>query len=108
MCRFPERRKPPRPFLGNIGTMPSRDIPDSHNCADFGQYLINAPHRFGMTRAAKVTGLPYDEVLNRATITGSIDISRLPGTVRVTFLCPMDMLDRIGIGHLVREKYDLA
>ena len=232
-----------RPFLGNIGTTPSRDLPDSHNCADFGQYLIGAPHRFGMTReelhaaktdghmdtnsicegcvlicpvkvpgagvymgdmhaqqgngeiaghatdcsgetevvvevikhltlegpillqnlddlppmarpmnaeqrqkvrelgerwgqteieqsgpitfigsgenlnvavenglkrAAAVTGLPYDEVLNRATITGSIDISRLPGTVRVTFLCPMNVLDRIGIGHLVREKYDLA
>lgn len=231
-----------RPFLGNIGTTPSRDLPDSHNCADFGQYLVNAPHRYGMTRdelhaaktdghmdtnavregcilicpvkvpgagvymgdmhaqqgngeiaghatdvsgetevtvevikkltidgpillqnfddlppmarpmtaeqrknvvalgarwgqhdieqngpitflgsgadlneatkngldrAAKVTGLPYDEVLNRATINGSIEISRLPGTVRVTFLCPMPVLDRMGIGHLVREKYDL-
>jgi len=231
-----------RPFLGNIGTTPARDLPDSHNCADFGQYLIDAPHRFGMkqeeldaartdghmdtnsvregailicpvkvpgagvylgdmhaqqgngeiaghatdvsgttevtveviknltidgpillqnlddlppmarpmsaaqrqhvralgerwgqheieengpltfigsgknlneathnglARAAAVTGLPYDEVLNRATINGSIDISRLPGTVRVTFLCPMTILDRIGIGHLVREKYEL-
>jgi hypothetical protein len=46
-------------------------------------------------------------VLNRATITGSIEISRLPGTVRVTFLCPMDILDDMGIGHLVREKYEL-
>jgi formamidase len=54
-----------------------------------------------------VTGLPYDEVLNRATIAGSIEISRLPGTVRVTILCPMDILDRMGIGHLVREKYQL-
>jgi acetamidase/formamidase len=229
-----------RPFLGNIGTTPARDIPDSHNCADFGQYLVGAPHRFamsteelhaaktdghmdtnsvregailicpvrvpgagvylgdmhaqqgngeiaghatdvsgetelqvevikhltidgpillqnledlpplarpmskeerqkvrelgahwgqieieesapitfigsgidlnaatknGLQRAADVTGLPYDEVLNRATITGSIDISRLPGTVRVTFLCPLTVLERLGIGHLVREKY---
>jgi acetamidase/formamidase len=232
-----------RPFLGNIGTTPSRDLPDSHNCADFGQFLVGAPHRYGMTaeelheaktdghmdtnsvregcilicpvkvpgagvymgdmhaqqgngeiaghatdvsgeteltvevikdltidgpillqnledlppmarpmtahqrrkaaelgarwgqheieesgpitfigggvdlnqatknglsRAASVTGLSYDEVLNRATITGSIEISRLPGTVRVTFLCPMTILDRMGIGHLVREKYQLA
>lgn len=231
-----------RPFLGNIGTTPARDIPDSHNCADYGQYLVGAPHRFGLThdelhaaktdghmdtnsvregcilicpvkvpgagvymgdmhaqqgngeiaghatdvsgetaltvevikhltlegpillqnlddlppmarpmnaeqrqkvqelgarwgqheiekngpitfigsgvnlnvatenglrRAAAVTGLPYDEVLNRATINGSIEISRLPGTVRVTFLCPLDVLDRMGIGHLVREKYQL-
>ncbi|MDF0732192.1 acetamidase/formamidase family protein [Pseudomonas entomophila] len=229
-----------RPFLGNIGTTPAVDMPDSHNCADFGQHLIDAPHRFSLTRealhaaktdghmdtnsvregcilicpvkvpgagvymgdmhaqqgngeiaghatdvsgeteltvevikhltldgpillqnlddlppmarpmtaeqrqrvrelgerwgqreiehngpitfigsgedlnvatknglqrAAAVTGLPYDEVLNRATITGSIEISRLPGTVRVTFLCPMAVLDRMGIGHLVREKY---
>ncbi|MGF6778256.1 acetamidase/formamidase family protein [Paraburkholderia sp. GAS334] len=231
-----------RPFLGNIGTTPARDLPDSHNCADFGQYLVGAPHRYALThealhaaktdghmdtnsvregcivicpvkvpgagvylgdmhaqqgngeiaghatdvsgeteltvevikhltldgpillqnvddlppmarpmnaaqrqkvaelgarwgqheieqsgpvtfigsgvnlneatenglrRAAAVTGLAYEEVLNRATITGSIDISRLPGTVRVTFLCPLEILDRIGIGHLVREKYQL-
>ena len=67
---------------------------------------LNVAVENGLQRAASVTGLPYDEVLNRATITGSIDISRLPGTVRVTFLCPMDVFDRIGIGHLVREKYD--
>jgi formamidase len=232
-----------RPFLGNIGTTPARDLPDSHNCGDFGQHLVNAPHRYGLTqdelnaaktdghmdtnsvregcvlicpvkvqgagvylgdmhaqqgngeiaghatdvsgeteltveviknlridgpillqnlddlplmarpmtaeqrqkvvdlgarwgqhaiekngpitvigsgvdlnqatknglsRAASVTGLAYDEVLNRATINGSIEISRLPGTVRVTFLCPLDILDRIGIGHLVREKYQLT
>nr|WP_315598552.1 acetamidase/formamidase family protein [uncultured Cupriavidus sp.] len=232
-----------RPFLGNIGTTPARDLPDSHNCADFGQHLVGAPHRFSMTRdelhaaktdghmdtntvregailicpvkvpgagvylgdmhaqqgngeiaghatdvsgetelqvevikhltldgpvlfqnledlpplarpmsqeerrrvgelgarwgqvqieesapitfigsgvdlnvatknglqrAADVTGLPYDEVLNRATIAGSIDISRLPGTVRVTFMCPLPVLDRIGIGHLAREKYQLG
>jgi hypothetical protein len=27
--------------------------------------------------------------------------------VRVTFQCPMDILDRIGIGHLVRQQYGL-
>ena len=68
---------------------------------------LNAATKNGLQRAADVTGLPYDEVLNRATITGSIDISRLPGTVRVTFLCPLAVLDRIGIGRLVREKYQL-
>jgi acetamidase/formamidase len=231
-----------RPFLGNIGTTPSRDLPDSHNCADFGQYLVGAPHRYGMTheqlhaaktdghmdtnsvregcvlicpvrvpgagvymgdmhaqqgngeiaghatdvsgeteltahvikgltldgpillqnlddlppmarpmtaeqrlqvkalgerwgqveiedngpitfigsgadlnlatengleRASAVTGLSMDEVRNRATLNGSIEISRLPGTVRVTILCPMHILDRLGVGPLVREKYSL-
>jgi acetamidase/formamidase len=239
---MPGVASPMRPFLGNIGTMPSRDLPDSHNCADFGQHLVGAPHRYGMRqeeldeartdghmdtnsvregcilicpvkvagagvylgdmhaqqgngeiaghatdvsgeteltvevlkgltiegpillqnledlpplarplsaqqrehvralaerwgqdhveengpvtfigsgtdlnaatrngleRAARTLGLPYDEVLNRATIAGSIEISRLPGTVRVTLLCPLAVLDRIGIGHLVRRKYAL-
>jgi formamidase len=239
---MPGVASPMRPFLGNIGTTPSRDLPDSHNCADFGQHLVGAPHRYGMSqeeldaartdghmdtnsvregavlicpvkvpgagvylgdmhaqqgngevaghatdvsgeteltvevikglkidgpillqnlddlpplarplsaeqrrhvralgerwgqteieesgpvtfigsgvdlnaatrngvaRAAGITGMSCDEVLNRATISGSIEISRLPGTVRVTILCPLHILDRIGIGHLVREKYAL-
>jgi len=229
-----------RPFLGNIGTSPSRDLPDSHNAGDFGSFLVGAPHgysftqeeldlhktdghmdtnsvregailicpvkipgggiymgdmhaqqgngeiaghatdvagevelqvevikglkldgpillqkaddlpflaqpmteaeigsvralgqkygqseieenapitfigsgqnlndatKIGLERAAQVTGLPYDEILNRATIAGSIEISRLPGVVRVTFLCPTPILERLGILHLVREQY---
>lgn len=229
-----------RPFLGNIGTVPSRDLPDSHNAGDFGSFLIDAPHGYsftqeeldrhktdghmdtnsvregailicpvkvpgggvymgdmhaqqgngeiaghatdvsgvvelevkvikglkldgpillqhrddlpflaqpmsgeesaavgrlaerygqktvednapitfigsgptlndatknGLTRAAEVTGLPYDEILNRATIAGSIEISRLPGVVRVTFLCPTPILERMGVAELVRQQY---
>lgn len=229
-----------RPFLGNIGTVPSRDLPDSHNAGDFGTFLLDAPHGYsftqeeldlhktdghmdtnsvregailicpvkvpgggiymgdmhaqqgngeiaghatdvsgevelqvevikgleldgpmllqtaddlpflarpmsdtemravkalgekygqsfvednapvtfigsgatlndatknGLDRAARVTGLPYDEILNRATIAGSIEISRLPGVVRVTFQCPKDILKRMGILHLVEEQY---
>lgn len=231
-----------QPFLGNIGTLPSRDIPDSHNAGDFGGFLVDAPHRYALTqaeldqhktdghmdtnsvragailicpvkvpgggvymgdmhaqqgngeiaghatdvagrvelrvdvvkglaldgpilfqrpddlppmarpmnavqrghlqalaqrygqktiesnapitfigsgktlndatkngldRAAKVTGLPYDEILNRATIAGSIEISRLPGVVRVTFMCPLAILDRLGIGSLARRQYGI-
>jgi acetamidase/formamidase len=232
-----------RPFLGNIGTLPARDLPDSHNAGDFGSFLVGAPHRFactqeeldaaktdghmdtnsvregailicpvkvpgggvymgdmhaqqgngeiaghatdvsgevevevevikglkldgpvllqrlddlpplarplspqekadvqtlgarfgqatvednlpitfigsgktlndathnGLDRAARVTGLPYDEILNRATIAGSIEISRLPGVARVTFMCPTAVIDRLGIGHLVRAQYGVA
>lgn len=232
-----------RPFLGNIGTIPSRDLPDSHNAGDFGTFLLNAPHGYsftqedldrhktdghmdtnsvrqgailicpvkvpgagiymgdmhaqqgngeiaghatdvagevevqvevikglaldgpillqtiedlpflarplsaaelgsvkalgakygqtdvednapvtfigsgatlndatknGLDRAAKVTGLPYDEILNRATIAGSIEISRLPGVVRVTFMCPRSIIQGMGIAHLVEEQYGQA
>ncbi|GAB4353757.1 MAG: acetamidase/formamidase family protein [Immundisolibacter sp.] len=231
------------PFLGNIGTTPSCDMPDSHNAGDFGAFLVDAPHRYGMSRdallrhktdghmdcaqvregavlicpvkvpgagvylgdmhamqgngevaghatdvtsdvrlrvdlikglsldgpvllpviedlpplarpvtalmreqalvlaarygadiplednapvtfigsgttlneatqnglerAAAVTGLSLDEVRNRATICGSIEIGRLPGVVKVGFLCPLDILDRIGLGSVVRAQYGL-
>lgn len=229
-----------RPFLGNIGTSPSRDLPDSHNAGDFGSFLVGAPHAYAMTqeelelhktdghmdtnsvregailicpvkipgggiymgdmhaqqgngeiaghatdvsglveldvevikglaldgpillqrvddlpplavpltaaeraavatlaakygqhaieesspitfigsgrtlneatdaglaRAAAVTGLPLDEILNRATIAGSIEISRLPGVVRVTFLCPNAIIRKLGIAHLIARQY---
>lgn len=68
---------------------------------------LNTATHVGLSRAAAITGLPYDEILNRATINGSIEISRLPGCVRVTFLCPREILRRIGIDHLVAEQYGL-
>jgi formamidase len=39
-----------RPFLGNIGTTPAIDMPDSHNAGDFGQFLVGAPHEYGLTK----------------------------------------------------------
>ncbi|MGJ8536346.1 MAG: acetamidase/formamidase family protein [Parasphingopyxis sp.] len=229
-----------RPFLGNIGTIPSRDLPDSHNAGDFGTFLLDAPHGYsftqeeldehktdghmdtnsvregailicpvkvpgagiymgdmhaqqgngeiaghatdvagevelqvevikgleldgpillqtaddlpflarpltetersaanalgekygqfeiednapitfigsgatlndatknGLDRAARVTGIAYDEILNRATIAGSIEISRLPGVVRVTFMCPRSVIEGMGLAHLIDEQY---
>ncbi|CAM3834315.1 acetamidase/formamidase family protein [Alkalicoccus chagannorensis] len=39
-----------RPFLGQLGTTPSRVIPDSHNAGDFGSFLIDAPHEYTLTK----------------------------------------------------------
>lgn len=39
-----------RPFIGNLGTVPAIDMPDSHNAGDFGQFLINAPHQYGISK----------------------------------------------------------
>lgn len=39
-----------RPFIGNIGTVPAIDMPASHNAGDFGQFLINAPHKYGISK----------------------------------------------------------
>jgi formamidase len=38
-----------RPFLGQLGTTPSKVMPDSHNAGDFGAFLVGAPHRYGMS-----------------------------------------------------------
>jgi formamidase len=48
-----------RPFLGNIGTTPAIDMPDSHNAGDFGQFLVGAPHKYGISQeqlAARTDG----------------------------------------------------
>jgi len=39
-----------RPFIGNIGTVPGIDMPVSHNAGDFAQFLVDAPHQFGIAR----------------------------------------------------------
>ncbi|CAN5625738.1 acetamidase/formamidase family protein [soil metagenome] len=38
-----------RPFMGQLGTTPSMDIPDSHNAGDFGSFLVGAPHEYAIT-----------------------------------------------------------
>ncbi|HHX90800.1 MAG TPA: acetamidase/formamidase family protein [Paracoccus sp.] len=38
-----------RPFLGQLGTCPSRAMPDSHNAGDFGAFLVGAPHEYAIT-----------------------------------------------------------
>jgi formamidase len=38
-----------RPFMGQLGTTPSKTIPDSHNAGDFGSFLIGAPHAYSLS-----------------------------------------------------------
>lgn len=232
-----------RSFVGNIGTVPSRDMPDSHNAGDFGSFLLGAKHKFGLTeddlrthrtdghldcdqvragaifivpvkvdgggiymgdshanqgdgelslhttditadvqvqvnvikgltldgpillpvaedlpwiarpfteeeigrgralatqygielkagvaplqfigtgptineatdnaiaRAAALLGMSQAEVRNRCTISGGVDIARLPGAVQLTMLTPLEALDRVGLGEVVRSQYRLA
>lgn len=231
-----------RPFIGNIGTTPSIDMPDSHNAGDFGQFLIDAPHEYGISkeqleeartdghmdidsvregavlicpvkvagggvylgdvhamqgdgeiaghttdvsaevelevgllkglsiggpillprpedlpplarplsaaereaarrlaermgqeyveeaapiqmvgtganlneatengvsRLARLLGMSKEEVLNRVTISGGVEIGRLPGVVTVTVQAPLDRLAKVGLADLVRQQYGL-
>lgn len=68
---------------------------------------LNAATQNGLERAADLLGMSVPEVKNRATITGAIEIGRLPGVVRVTFLAPLERLERVGLLPFVREQYDL-
>lgn len=231
-----------RSFIGNIGTIPSKDMPDSHNAGDFGSFLIGANHKYAMTeeelmfhktdghldcdsvrpgsvlivpvkvdgggiyigdahanmgdgelalhttditadvevkvdvikdmkidgpillpvaedlpwigrpfteaekeharklagkygidltenvapvqiigsgktineatdnaikRASQILKMSIAEVRNRSTITGAVEISRLPGVVQLTLLVPMRKLESIGIADYVRKQYKL-
>ncbi len=52
-----------------------------------------------------ITGFSIAEVKNRATITGSIEIGRLPGVVQVTMLTPASILQELNLLEIYQEKY---
>jgi len=58
---------------------------------------LNKATENGLTRMAKLMDMSVAEVMNRVTLTGGIEIGRLPGVVTVTMLAPMRRLERIGI-----------
>jgi acetamidase/formamidase len=67
--------------------------------------FINAAADNGVARAAKLLSMTDEEVRNRATVSGAIEIGRLPGLVQVNLLVPRPTLERIGIQHLVEAQY---
>lgn len=64
-----------RPFLGQLGTTPSRAMPDSHNAGDFGAFLVGAPHEYAFS----------EDDLARHKTDGHMDIDAVrPGAILVT------------------------
>ncbi|HDZ74670.1 MAG TPA: acetamidase/formamidase family protein [Aurantimonas coralicida] len=68
---------------------------------------LNEAIENGLVRAAKLLDMTVPEVRNRATINGAIEIGRAPGVIQVTFLAPLDRLDKVGLGDIARAQYDL-
>ena len=66
---------------------------------------LNAATDNGLQRAADVLDLSVDEVRNRATITGAVEIGRHPGVVQITFLAPIDRLERCGLLSFAIDQY---
>lgn len=95
-----------RPFLGQLGTMPSKAMPDSHNAGDFGFLLVDAPHVFSLT----------EEELLQSKTDGHLDIN----TVRegAVLICPVkvpgggiylgDMHALQGDGEIAGHTADVA
>lgn len=66
---------------------------------------LNAATETGIRRAARLLDLTVPEVRNRATITGAIEIGRNPGVVQVTFLAPLERLEKAGFLGIAEEQY---
>jgi formamidase len=69
---------------------------------------LNKATEVGLRRAAELLSLTVPEVMNRATITGGIEIGRHPGVIQVTFLAPLSALEKAGLLPFVEEQYGLA
>ena len=95
-----------RPSIGNIGTIPSKTIPDSHNAGDFGASLVGASHQYALTR----------EELDECRTDGHLDCKDVrPGAV---LLCPVkvpgggiymgDAHSIIGTGEIALHAIDIT
>lgn len=68
--------------------------------SDLNQGINNA-----VERISRLTGLPEEEVMNRATISGEVGIGRTSGLVYITLLLPQSQLQRMNILQLVESHY---
>jgi len=69
---------------------------------------LNSATDNGLARAAALLDMSVPEVMNRATISGAIEIGRAPGVVQVTFRAPVDRLEARGLAGYAREQYGAA
>jgi acetamidase/formamidase len=109
------------PFLARPLTPPERvraaAVAREHGVAELEESLpisvvgtgpdLNSAVQNGLARAASLLDTTVPEVMNRATITGSIEIGRAPGVVQVTFLAPAAALEARGLAGIVRTHYGL-
>ena len=68
---------------------------------------LNAATDNGLKRAAKLLDMSLPEVMNRATLSGAIEIGRNPGVVTVTLRCPLKKLESLGLRPYLYEQYDI-
>jgi formamidase len=69
---------------------------------------LNSATEVGLRRAAELLSMTVPEVMNRATITGGIEIGRHPGVVQITFLAPLSAIEKAGLLPFVQEQYGIG
>lgn len=67
--------------------------------------FVNAAVDNAVDRAAKLFAASRDEILNRATVAGAVDIGRLPGFVQLSLQAKLSSLERVGLADLVTAHY---
>jgi formamidase len=68
---------------------------------------LNAATDNGLERASALLDRSVDEVKNRATINGAIEIGRHPGVIQVTLLAPVSCLEARGLLGFAKAQYGL-
>jgi acetamidase/formamidase len=102
--RFPEEIEVARSLASRYGfaleeeTLPIQVIGSGKD--------LNAATANGLKRMASFTGLPLPEIKNRCTITGQVEIGRLPGVVQVTMLVPKEILEKRNLWETVLAHYE--
>jgi formamidase len=69
---------------------------------------LNSATEVGLRRASQLLSMTVPEVMNRATITGGIEIGRHPGVVQITFLAPLSSIESAGLLPFVQEQYGIG
>ncbi len=83
-----------------------KEIEDTYPLSFIGTGAnLNEATTNGLERAARLFNVTVPEIMNRATINGSIEIGRHPGVVTVTFLAPESYLKEKGLLELVKANY---
>ena len=113
-CRLPRTCRSWRPFSAEE-TRQARNLAERNSTTLAGPVLpvqvlgsgpdLNAAVGNGVRRAARLLDVSDDEIRNRATLTGGVEIGRLPGFVQITILAPASQLEQAGIAHLAELAY---
>lgn len=66
---------------------------------------VNVAIENGFKRASQILELTIDEIKNRTTIAGSIEIGRLPGIVIISLQIPKSILKKKQLYKIVKQQY---